>query len=58
MGGTPLRTVKLRATSEPTSATLWVDGVQLGQTPFEQEVETSGELLELRFELGGHQPHQ
>lgn len=58
MGGTPLRTVKLRATSEPTSATLWVDGVELGQTPFEQEVETSGELLELRFELSGHQPHQ
>lgn len=56
--GPPVRTVRLRATSEPSAAQLWVDGVPLGQTPFEQEIKTAGALLELRFELPGYQPQE
>jgi hypothetical protein len=52
------RTVRLRATSEPSAATVFVDGVEVGTTPFEDAVTVGGELVKLRFELPGYAPHE
>ena len=49
---------KVRATSEPTAAELFVDGESLGRTPFEAEVQTAGEQVSLRFELEGYRTHE
>lgn len=59
MSGPEERIVRLSAKSIPTGATVFDgrDDRLLGQTPLEMDVEVLGELLELRFELDGHEPH-
>lgn len=59
VSGGPPRTVRLRATSAPPGAAV-VDAESerlLGRTPVEADVTVEGELLRLRFELDGYEPH-
>lgn len=56
-GGGETKKVRIRATSAPPSAELWVDGTLVGETPVDAEVEAEGELLRLEFVLEGYQRH-
>lgn len=58
LGGPDVRAVKLRATSEPSDARLFVDGAEVGRTPFEDVVQTADEQVGLRFELEGYESHE
>ncbi len=54
------RTIRLRATSVPEGAEVYdAEGERLlGRTPLETDVVVDGELMKLRFEMVGHEPHR
>ena len=53
-----MATVRLRASSEPDHARLWVDGDLIGQTPIDVPVPQKDEPYRLRFELQGYRTHE
>ena len=51
-------TVRLRVSSEPNNARLWVDGTLIGQTPVDVPVPQKSEPYRLRFGLPGYRTHE
>ncbi len=54
----PAERVRLRLETEPSGATVLVDGARKGQTPLELSGLTDGYRYRLRVELEGYQPYQ
>ena len=56
-GGEDARTIRLRISSVPPGADVFVDGSAVGVTPIDQEVEVDGTTVKLRFKLEGYREH-
>ncbi len=52
------RSIRLRVSSVPAGADLFVDGVAVGATPVNQDLVVEGQTVQLRFTLDGYREHK
>jgi serine/threonine protein kinase len=57
-GGEDARPLRMRISSVPEGADVFVDGDAIGATPIDQEVEVDDSTIQLRFKLNGYRDHQ
>ena len=57
-GGKDARKIRLRASSVPEGANVFVDGRPVGATPVDEEIDVAESTLVLRFSLDGYKEHQ
>ena len=58
LAGSAERTIQLQLTSDPSPATVFVDGVRIGKTPLSRPLEVSANQIQLRFEKEGFESYQ